>query len=545
MPRIKLFLKNNYLILLIFCVALSLRLYKLANLPFSFHQDEIMNGYVGRFIFLNNIDPNGNFWPLLFFDRFGDYPNVLPMYLSGLSTFIFGVNEFAVRFPIAFLGALGVIPVYLLSKMIFRKNNFIAPVIYALLPWHIILSRATSEGIIGLTVFTFAILFLLFFIDQKRYRQIFFAAILFLLSYFLYPSFRILAPLVLLGSIFTSKDARLKKILIILTIAFLSFTFYLSTTTWGKGRFLQTSLLHSKQVRESIQNTNIAYYYDEGQNNVLTARIFHNKYIGLAREIISQYLAYFSPGFLFLQGGLPSRYVVPGQGLIFISFLLALLLSVFSKEEHPKSVFYKFIVYLLLISPIPAALTIDDSPNVHRSVFMILPLVFITAEALIRISEIRLVRIRIIYPVLLLFLIEFLYFTHQYTVHTASYKSVYRNDGNKGIVKYLSEIKDNYEKIYLPFNNNLSLYYLFFTNNFGIKLAQAFRNDFLIDHLDNVYFVENFCPAQSVEFNQINRNSLFVNYGDCPSDSRFVEVKSIYRKDSTVAYRVLLKNEKN
>ncbi len=494
---------------------------------------------------LNNIDPNGNFWPLLFFDRFGDYPNVLPMYLSGLSTFIFGVNEFAVRFPIAFLGAFGVIPVYLMSKMIFKKNYFFAPVIYSLFPWHIILSRATSEGIIGLTVFSFAILFLLFFIDQKRYRQIFFAAILFLLSYFLYPSFRILAPLVLLGSIFISKDARVKKTLIIISIVFLSFTCYLSTTNWGKGRFLQTSLLHSQQVRESIQNTNTAYYYDEGQNNVLTARIFQNKYIGLARELTSQYLAYFSPGFLFLQGGLPSRYVVPGQGLVFISFLLALFLSVFSKEEQSKSVFYRFILYLLLISPIPAALTVDDSPNVHRSVFMILPLVFIIAGALGKLWEIRFARIRIIYPVLLLFVIEFFYFAHQYTVHSASYKSVYRNDGNKGIVKYIFEIKDKYEKIYLPFNNNLSLYYLFFTNNFEVKLAQVFRKDFLIDSVDNIYFVENFCPAQSMEFDQIKQNFLFINYGDCPSDSRFVEVKSIYRKDSTVAYRVLLKNEKD
>jgi len=114
-------LKNEkILIFLIFLFAAFLRLYNLSSLPFNFHLDEVQSTFVGRYTLLHFRDPYGNFFPLNYFNLFGDYPPIIPMYLSGIATFIFGVNEFAARFPSAFFGALAVFPIYLFTNSYLR-----------------------------------------------------------------------------------------------------------------------------------------------------------------------------------------------------------------------------------------------------------------------------------------------------------------------------------------------------------------------------------------------------------------------------------------
>src|SRR5258707_10847312 len=109
--------KKIFLVFILF-LAFVLRLAFLGTMPAHLHQDEVLNGYVGRYILQNGKDPHGNAWPLFYFDNFGDYPNVLPMYISGISTYIFGINEFALRFPIALVGSLIVLPVFALIKLV-------------------------------------------------------------------------------------------------------------------------------------------------------------------------------------------------------------------------------------------------------------------------------------------------------------------------------------------------------------------------------------------------------------------------------------------
>src|SRR5258708_7842592 len=145
----KKFFRTYLLLICIFLLAFFLRTYKLGSVPYGLHEDEVMNGYVGRFILQNGKDLYGNRWPLLYFNNFGDYPNVIPMYLSGLSTYVFGINAFAIRFPIALAGALSVFPVYLIGRQIFVKKKYSLHTAFflAILPWHIILSRSPAENV--------------------------------------------------------------------------------------------------------------------------------------------------------------------------------------------------------------------------------------------------------------------------------------------------------------------------------------------------------------------------------------------------------------
>jgi len=139
----------------IILLAAFLRLYRLDTLPLGLHDDEVWNTYFGRYIITNGHDLRGRAWPILYTDKFGDYPPVLPMYLSGLTTYIFGVGALASRLPFALIGIVCVYQVYELTYWLTKKQGVAlsAAAFLAVCPWHVILSRASAENIAALAVF--------------------------------------------------------------------------------------------------------------------------------------------------------------------------------------------------------------------------------------------------------------------------------------------------------------------------------------------------------------------------------------------------------
>ena len=219
----------------IFIFALIIRTYKLSYIPFGFHMDEVSNTYIGRFILLNGEDIYGNKLPLLFFNKFGDFPPVLPMYFSGLATFVFGTTEFAARFPAAFFGSLIIFPLYsLVQRLISRTSAILSCLVIAILPWHVVLSRSSSEGIIALTFCTFGLMFLFAGIVEKKIFSLFSSAVFLFLTYFLYPSFRVLVPLIFLPLPFVySEHKKIRNILLSLfcILSLLPYTVFFCTST--------------------------------------------------------------------------------------------------------------------------------------------------------------------------------------------------------------------------------------------------------------------------------------------------------------------------
>lgn len=233
-PGKSIYSRIYFLPILIFFFALIIRLINLTTVPNGFHMDEVANTYVGRFILLNGKDLYGNKWPVLYFNKFGDYPPVIPMYLSGLASFIFGVNAFASRFPAAFIGALIIFPLYhLFSKLFSRHIALIAGIVIAVLPWHVALSRSSAEGIIGLTVFVTGMDFLFTGIQTKKIVPFIFSGLCFASTYLLYPSFRIITPLVLVLIPLFCNYKHIRKIAIFFLLIFIGLTFWSHPQTGG------------------------------------------------------------------------------------------------------------------------------------------------------------------------------------------------------------------------------------------------------------------------------------------------------------------------
>lgn len=516
--------KYIFILLAIFLVAFTLRVYRLNILPFDFHEDEVLSGYIGRFLWLHGKDLYGNSWPLLYFNKFGDYYIIFPMYLAGLSTFLFGINEFAVRFPTAFMGALIVFPLYFFSKTLFnnKKIGLIAALMIAINPWHINLSRTMAEGIIGSTIFLTALAFLICAIKKNRLKFLFVSLVFFLLGYLIYHPFRIYAPASFVVAVFFyfSQIKRNKQLVFYLFFALMLIllTSYIMTTPWGSGRLMQTSIFNAASgVTLRMQEL----IFSDGPGKILLARSFHNKIIGFGREFLSQYLSYFSPVVLFVQGGKSPRFAIPEQGLIYISYFLLImsLLIPFknSIKNKPDSRDIFFLAFILLLSPFPAAFTIIDSPNIHRTIFMVVPLAIFAAYGFYRLTQISNIT-RLLVPIMaFMILIEGIYFWHQYSSHSDLYDSVFRNDGQREVVQYVVQNHKKYDTVFLPSSGTMAIYYLFYSKDFDEKYVKEFGFDVRLKKADNVFFVDEGCPAIVKNLKTINKNKhyLFVNLPNC------------------------------
>ncbi len=528
--------KFSLLCIGVFFIAFFERFFKLTSVPFGMHRDEIINVYVGRFILQNGVDLYNNSWPLFYFDKFGDFPPILPMYIMGLSTLILGVNEFAMRAPAALFGALTIIPVYFLSYMLFQKKYpaLLSAFLLAILPWHIVLSRMSAEGILAVAAFAAGLVFLLKGAFHEQKKSLFIAIPFLLITYFLYPSFRILIPLSVFPLLLIKKT---RMTIILMLVLFVAVTLSISSTDWGRARFNQTSVFTSAEV----SNTIAAMTQDEGHSDALLARTFHNKPIGYSREFARQYFSYFSPNFLFMNGSTPHEYIIPDVGLIYIVFFvlcLGILLPVSVKFNKPA---YYYFLYLLLISVVPAALTIDFPPHVHRALVMTIPIVILAPLGLLKIMEFvkrKNIVLVIFFGILLL---EFIYFSHQYFNHISSYKSLFKNDGFREAAVYAKNNKTTYEKIYM-LSFNLPYFYLFYTQNFSPDLAGKFKmkqGQSGIDNIDNVFFLSTECPSDELPKNISSKNILIIDSGICKTPEGFVQIDSIARQDNSEAFKIL------
>lgn len=518
-----------------------LRVYHLGSLPYGYYEEEMTNTYVGRFIFLNGKDLYGNSFPLFYFDKFGDYPPILPLYISGAATFFFGINEFAGRFPVALLGVLTSIPLFFLARRFYRSNiaGLIAAIILSAAPWHVVLSRTTAEGIIGLFTYVFGLVFCITGIEEKRRSHIVLGSGLFVFGYFLYPSLRILTPLTIFPLVIVSwKSSKIRYFVLAGLIITSLLTLYIASTPWGRARFMQTSLFSSPATAQSIRTRNELLSNGDGSNNITIARTFHNKIIGYAREFTYQYLSYFSPKHLFLSADGQYRYYnVPDQGLFLLITLPLLIAALLRRKRNSPWLWYT--VYLLIITPIPAAITVDFVPHVHRAIFMLVPLILLMSAGSVNILQYAKGKsVYILSAVFLVALIlESTYFWHQYSYHADAHQSLLRNDGDREMIQTVIQRRSNYARVIVPVFERLPLYYLFYTNNFNAGIIGRFKSELRLDEVDNITFFNDWCPTKLLDPTTLSPDTLLIDNSPCGLAPGYKEVLVQFRKDGTQSYR--------
>lgn len=422
----------------IFILAFFLRIYKLGSFPVGFHVDEVKVAWNALSILKTGRDDKGNLLAL-YYNSFGDFRPTGIFYATIPSIILFGRNEFAVRFPSALLGALTIFPLYFLVLEINKDKNkklaLIAAVLLALSPWHISVSRATSEVVISMFIALWGFYYFLKGIDTKSKKLFIISSSLLVLSYFFYHSIRILAPIFLFAIILYKKAFYNRKaILSLLAISFVTLLLLLNKDTLG--RFSQVSIFNDLDVQYELSRMP----FEEGPGKVFIARMFHNKPLVYARKFVNEYTKYFSSNF-FLDSTTPkpARYQTVGVGLL---TYIELALLIFGLIGIAQKKFSSLPLLLLILAPFAAALTTEDSPNLHRALLMLPFLVIIESYGLITLWKFK----KFIFTLLIL---NFIFFLHMYFVHNKVHLPLYRNVGAKELAVYLNEVQGNYDKIIL------------------------------------------------------------------------------------------------
>jgi len=399
-------------------------------------------------------DYYGQFLPA-YIHSFSEWRAPLVMYVTAPFIGIFGLNEWGVRLPSAFLGILSVYLLYLLTKRLF-KDELIAALsafFLAASPWHIQYSRAAFELSLLLFLFLAAIYFTL--ISFKNNWLLLPAAALFSLTLYTYSTANVLLPLILALMIFIFRNEFLnmekKKILLAFFIFLVMIMPIAREVIFGHAaeRFSQFSVFGHQEYIGQINLERAA------AGNTLVEKIFHNKPLAWARVIGLNYLSAFSPLFLFERGDVTFRRSIHEMGEIFWVQLPLLIIGIFYLLTRAEKQMKNFWLGWLLIAPIPTSLTWDGANHASRLFLLLPPLMVISSLGLIYVYRIlRPARLRVmgIAFISLWFFAGFIIYSHRYWVHYAAESWRWWQFGYKEAMRFMKNNEKEYRT--LVFNNS-------------------------------------------------------------------------------------------
>lgn len=140
--------RNKYRIILTFILIIGFasRLLFIDKQPNALNVDEASAGYEAWSILNYGIDRNGKFLPVILI-AWGSGQNALYSYLMIPFIMLFGLNVFSVRLPMAIIGCISVVIMYLLLRELKdEKTALIGVAFFAICPWHIMKSRWGLES---------------------------------------------------------------------------------------------------------------------------------------------------------------------------------------------------------------------------------------------------------------------------------------------------------------------------------------------------------------------------------------------------------------
>lgn len=463
----------RWILVLIVAVGFLLRIFGLSTHPAGFTPDEASFGYDAYSLIHTGRDQWGHSWPLVL-ESFGDSKMPLYAYLAIPSVAIFGLNEFAVRFPNALLSSLAIVVVYFLVVEVFRKSHTTrylllattASFLLAVSPWHIPMSRGAFEA--NLATFLLPLSLLFYFKSRTHSRFLPLAALIAGLNMFSYHSARFVTPLIfafLLAFDF-KKNKKDRNFYIAGAIAVVAVLLVGITYLQGAGSRVVSSGIFS------LGTTDQRYLAVQTGSSDMLARIFYNRPIYIASTFLKNYLSYFSAGFLFVNGAAEFTYgMVAGKALLYLGEAL-LLVSFFVMLIKKGFKDHKWLIIWVLLAPVPAALTIGPGSAANRAVIMLPALQIMAAFGAVYIKEMKLTKL-----VFASIAISFVFFLHSYLFLQPAKGAASMIFGAKQVFEYSDSISGQYSQIIV--SKKLSephIFAAFYTKIDPLTFQQASKN---------------------------------------------------------------------
>jgi hypothetical protein len=311
----------------------------------------------------------------------------------------------------------------------------------------------------------------------------------------------------------------------------------------GQNRFNEVSIFSSPGthliMEEQIREDGVQHA------PLITTRIFHNKVLAYGLTYADNYLSYFSGDFLFLKGGLPIWFNVPEMGLIYLIELPFIIIGLYKVFREKRK--WGFILFLwLLLSPVVAAFTIDDSPNIRRTLIMV-PIVEIFAAygilatfAKIK-GKLKWLAVSIF---VVLFLLNSLYFFHQYFVNSPIHQNWYRYQGFDQVMALIKKDYNNYDKIVVTksFGGIYPEILFYMQYNPSLYLKEGHTKDANDTGFGKFFFANAACPSEDRDSTfPKDKEIIYIDNGSCRNYAALKYVKHVYilHLDGSRAYRII------
>ena len=489
--------KNSFILLIIIIIELVLRFYRLSDFPPSLNWDEVSHGYNAYSILKTGADEWGIKFPLIF-RAFGDYKLPVYIYLTILPVFVFGLNDFAVRFFSAIAGVVAIPLIYLLANKLFPSAKtaklsagHIAAFLLALSPWHFFFSRAALEANLSLTLIIAGVYFLLKGLDNSKYWLL--AAVSCGMALHTYNAARVFVPLLLIAFVLiyrrrikSSPSLLFSALILTLSLSLVAYQFKTgeATARYAKLAIINTSTTF--QIGQMRQTSHLPTFI---------SRLIHNRPIFFLTTFGRNYLSYFTPAFFNQSKGAQTQFAVPNQNLFtYPVYLLAIFGFFLQFSRMRKESSSRFIISWLLLAPIAAAATIDP-PQAIRPSLLIVPVILLAITTLIWLTN-RFGAL-VLYLTILLSVSSFVLYANQYfNVYPIHYSQSWQY-GYEEVIKYVLDHKNEYDRIFITKKyGEPHIFYSFF-NKLDPKIIQSPTSSnrfaqsdwFWTDRVENVYFV--------------------------------------------------------
>lgn len=374
-------------IFFLICIALIiatggyLRLVNLENNPNGLYVDEAATGYNAWSILLTGADEYGKKFPILM-RFFGSYTPPLYTYLTAIPINFLGLSITSVRLISAISGIALILIFYLFLQsldLIKERTILIATLLFATAPWAIFYSRIGYE--INLAFFCYSLGILFFWYSLKKSTKFFIlATFFFALTTYTYHTERLLSPLTILLSLIIFKNDLLKKknlkliiwgIMIYIIVLLPQFLIFLTPASISRG----AGLFYYQAIINQSEMVNLPEFF--------TIPIFFIK------EFLAQFLSYLNPRNLFFQPDADLQRSLPDLSVFYWWMVVPYLIGIWTLIKIKNSLIKKFLLMILLTSPIPAALT-KDPFSTQRALPLLLPTMVIIALGLERILSYKL-----------------------------------------------------------------------------------------------------------------------------------------------------------
>lgn len=469
-------MKNKifYIVLsVILFLAVAIRFYSLSNIPMGLQQDETSIGYNAYSILETGRDEYGKSFPLNF-KAFGEYKLPFSIYLTSASIKLFGLNEFAVRFPFALFGVLTVFVLFLLVYELFGKKELalVSAFLLAINPWHIHFSRGAYEVIPALFFITLGVFMFVYSLKRKNLLWMTLGLSSLVLSMYSYNIARLFIPLFVLFLFITYstkgfKTRSIKELSVFILPLILLIPFVTSLFSEGGFESARGQLITSSAYVEAQNLEMRSYVLDKSP---IAAKLFFNNIALTKLYYVKNVLSYFNSDFLFVKGSLHGNHGIGNVGQFHYFEIATITIGLFillKKKSRWRKLLLGWILGVILV----ASLT-REAPHATRSFFMVVPLVILSSVGLIEIlnfiyskkSTVRYVAAIVVFGVISYAIIFYLfsYFVRFPLLYGKSFRSE-----DKAVSLFLAENYNSYDSIIIDPKSDLLYTSIIFYTKFS------------------------------------------------------------------------------